>query len=146
MKHIVKILIIVALALQSCHSQSQEQGQSMKDSFIPMEYGDCEPEIVPMGIYFENIIDFVYDPNEDMFLIEYMDSDVVDTDNIQINGEWNTLDYFQIECSKQDFFNILEEYSIWTETQKQKDLNWGFIEIVTPVEGGLNYRYNLVSL
>ena len=111
-----------------------------------MEYGDCEPEIVPMGIYFENVIDFVYDPNEDMFLIEYMDSDVVDTDNIQINGEWNTLDYFQIECSKQDFFNILEEYSIWTETQRQKDLNWGFIEIVTPVEGGLNYRYNLVSL
>lgn len=135
-------MIIMALVCISCNSQPNAID-------IPeMEYGDCEPELeeVPMGIYFENVIDFIYDSVDDMFIVEYADSDIIDTDNIQINGEWNTLDYFQIECSKENFFDILEEYSLWIVTKEQKDLNWGFIEIVTPVKGGLNYRYNLVSL
>lgn len=134
------VLFLMVASILGCSGQPS--------SISNMEYGDCEPELelVPMNIYFENVIDFVYDSVDDMFIIEYADSDIIDTDSIQINGEWNTLDYFQIECSEEDFFNVLEEYSVWLTTKRQKNIDWGFIEIVTPVEGGLNYRYNLVSL
>lgn len=132
--------IIFVLATLMCLGCSCKQPNI---SSIPkMNYGDCEPEIVPMGIYFENVIDFTYASIDDMFIIEYADTD---SDSIQIDGAW-TLDYYQIECSKEQFFEVLEEYSNWTTTGIQKDLNWGFIEIVTPVEGGLNYRYSLVNL
>ena len=128
-------IIIAVLCCISCQSQGSSK--------VPqMEYGDCEPEIVPVGLIFENVLDFIYDPNEDLFLIEYSDEVISQTND----DEWNTLDYIQIECSKKDFFDVLEEYSVWTENHNQRDLNWGFIEIVSPVEGGLNYRYSLVNL
>lgn len=127
------ILILMVLVCSSCNSQPDVTN-------IPeIEYGDCEPEVVPMGIYFENVIDLLHIKDEDVYLIEYEDTSIVD-------DEWDTLDYFQIEASKGNFFDFLEDYAVWLETKTQKDLNWGFIEIVTPVEGGLNYRYILVRL
>ena len=84
------------------------------------------------------IEDFIYNPFDDQYIIEYSDEDIPEFDE-DCKGE----DYIQIEVSKELFFEVISLYSQYPE--KLSDL-YKVKEVISLVEGGANYRYYLIRI
>lgn len=86
------------------------------------------------------IEDFIYTPFDDQYIIEYSDEDIPEFDeDMEFKGE----SYIQIELSKELFFEVLLLYS--ESPELLCDL-YQVKEVITQVEGGLNYRYYLIRI
>ena len=144
---IIGIVVILSLMCCSCHAQDLS-------NLTPIEYNDASGEnfdviINEIPMYADGIIDFNYTPIDNFYSIEYNDSDSFDYDNLQNNGEEWYGDYIIIECNKELFFEYLEWYHTVSDDKSDAyyDINDNFYikEIVTPVDGGFNYRYYLAK-
>lgn len=130
MKKFINILFVaLLLTCISCKAQPVPE-QPVKD----LETGlFCE--LPDSNTYqFEGCMveDFIYDAINDQFIIEYAD------ENVDNYGG-----YIQIECTKEDFFDVLtlyaDEYNYsWVDNYRIK-------EVFTAVDGGINIRYYLIK-
>lgn len=84
------------------------------------------------------IEDFIYNPFDNQYIIEYSDEDIPEFDE-DCKGE----DYIQIETPKELFFEVL---SVYSETPELLCNLYQVKEVITQVEGGLNYRYYLIRI
>lgn len=84
------------------------------------------------------IEDFIYNTFDDQYIIEYSDEDIPEFDE-DCKGE----DYIQIETPKELFFEVL---SVYSETPELLCNLYQVKEVITQVEGGLNYRYYLIRI
>ena len=75
---------------------------------------------------------------DNQYIIEYSDEDIPEFDE-DCKGE----DYIQIEVSKELFFEVL---SVYSETPELLCNLYQVKEVITQVEGGLNYRYYLIRI
>lgn len=127
MKHFILILIM-ALMCFGCN------GQPTALTNIPnMEYGDCElkaePEINYIIFELSNILEFVYNSVDREYYIDYNDPDVM------------------VQLTEKDFFELLADINKskkeqWDITMSEK---WVLKEVVTSVEGVINYKYYLIK-
>ena len=136
---IIATLSIIAIVLLLCTTKCSAQSPT---SNIPeMEYGDVETDIFYESIYSENIIDFIYDAQENKYYIEYYEHGFVFNESEEEyleNGE----KIITIECSNSVFLNFLKWYS--------ENIDWDGVcpdymikTVITPVDGGDNYRFYL---
>ena len=97
-------ILLICLTCSSCQAQP---------SNIPtMEYNDASTEVfdVPgMLMFAEGVLDFVYNPQGDEYIIEYDDPDALDPDNMEYDGI-DDYYYIQIFCDSADFFDYLHWY------------------------------------
>ena len=143
------ILAIILLCCMTCSCTAQTTNN------IPvMEYNDASGEnfdiiVNQIPMYTDGVIDFNYTPADKLYSIQYNDSDTFDYDNLQNDGEEWYGDYIVIECNKELFFEYLEWYHTVSDNKSDAyyDINDNFYikEIVTPVDGGFNYRYYLAK-
>lgn len=146
MKHL--ILIIMALICLGCNSQPSVTN-------IPeMEYGDCESHIKDIEVNYimfelSGILEFAYNAIDDEYYLDYDDPDAFDLDNLAyLSGmeEWYA-DYLIVHVSKDNFFELIEDVNKSVEERLNIvfEEKWILKEIVTPVEGGLNYQYYVIK-
>lgn len=127
MKHFILISIMTLMCL-GCN------GQPTALTNIPdMEYGDCEsntePEINYIIFELSNILEFVYNSVDREYYINYNDPDAM------------------VQLTEKDFFELLADVNKskkeqWDITMSEK---WVLKEVVTPVEGVMNYKYYLIK-
>ena len=127
MKHFI-LISIMALMCLGCN------GQSTALTNIPdMEYGDCEsstePEINYIIFELSNILEFAYNNVDREYYIDYDDPDAM------------------VQLTEKDFFELLADVNKskkeqWDITMSEK---WVLKEVVTPVEGVMNYKYYLIK-
>ena len=142
------VAILTLLCCMSCNAQPNHNN-------IPvMEYNDASGEnfnviVNEIPMYADGVMDFNYTPSDDLYSIQYNDSDTFDYDNLQDDGEEWYGDYIIIECNKELFFEYLEWYHTVSDDKSDAyyEINDNFYikEIITPVDGGLNYRYYLAK-
>ena len=98
-----------------------------------MEYGDCElktePEINYIIFELSNILEFAYNNVDKEYYIDYDDPDAM------------------VQLTEKDFFELLADVNKskkeqWDITMSEK---WVLKEVVTPVEGVINYKYYLIK-
>ena len=145
------LLIILGAVFVLCNTGCKAQGIG---NLPAMEYNDASGEdfdvmVNEIPMYADGVVDFNYIPMDDFYSIEYNDQDAFDYDNLQYNGDEWYGNYIIIECSKDLFFEYLEWFNTVSDDKSDAyyDMNdWFYIrEVVTPVEGGLNYRYYLMK-
>ena len=127
MKHFILILIM-ALMCFGCNCQP-----TAPTNIPDMEYGDCElkaePEINYIIFELSNILEFAYNNVDREYYIDYDDPDAM------------------VQLTEKDFFELLADVNKskkeqWDITMSEK---WVLKEVVTPVEGVINYKYYLIK-
>lgn len=109
-------ILILCLTCNSCQAQP---------SNVPtMEYNDASGEFfdyedIPGTLFFaEGVINFIYNTQEDLYIIEYNDPDAFDSDDM----DYDTLkDYYSIQifCDSTDFFDYLHWYLSITDDDEK---------------------------
>ena len=127
MKHFILILIM-ALMCFGCNCQP-----TALTNIPDMEYGDCElkaePEINYIIFELSNILEFAYNNVDREYYIDYDNPDTM------------------VQLTEKDFFELLADVNKskkeqWNITMSEK---WVLKEVVTPVEGVINYKYYLIK-
>lgn len=117
------MLAIVIMLCASCKTEHQQQIPDLETGM------DCGPQSFSFEPVY--ILDMIYDPVEGQYIIEYYD-ELYDIDEY---------DCLHLECKQSDFYEILNYLA------KDPTYEWAndyyITEVVTPVEGGENYRYLL---
>lgn len=149
--HLMFLLIILGVIFVFCNTGCKAQNPG---NLPVMEYYDASGEnfdviVNEIPMYADGVVDFVYTPVDDLYSIEYNDQDAFDYDNLQFNGDEWYGDFIIIECDKELFFEYLEWFNTVTDDKSDAyyDMNDNFYikEVITPVEGGQNYRYYLAK-
>ena len=122
------MLIILVALYPSCKAQPQQQPIEDIETGLFCELPDSNMYQFE-AFYIE---DFIYDTIHKQYVIEYADESVDD-----IGG------YIQIECPKNDFFDVLRYYA--DDENYEWVNNYLIKEVFTAVEGGVNIRYYLVK-
>ena len=147
MKHFILILIM-ALMCFGCNCQP-----TALTNIPDMEYGDCElkaePEINYIIFELSNILEFAYNNVDREYYIDYDDPDTFDLDHMAYRSgmdKWYA-DYIMVQLTEKDFFELLADVNKskkeqWDITMSEK---WVLKEVVTPVEGVINYKYYLIK-
>lgn len=150
----IGIILVIALGIYLATRVNKAQAAPIN---IPtMEYGDCEPDIehptdtvlaTCIQMYPDCVMDFMFIPEENLWVIEYSDDDSFDYDNIYPE-DWS-MPYISIECSQDDFFSYLQWYATindsMSDAEYESNNNYYIREVMTYVEGGPNYRYYLTK-
>lgn len=127
MKHFI-LISIMALMCFGCNCQP-----TALTNIPNMEYGDCEsntePEINYIIFELSNILEFAYNNVDREYYINYDDPDAM------------------VQLTEKDFFELLADVNKskkeqWDITISEK---WVLKEVVTPVEGVINYKYYLIK-
>ena len=127
MKHFILILIM-ALMCFGCNCQP-----TALTNIPDMEYGDCElntePEINYIIFELSNILEFAYNNVDKEYYIDYDDPNAM------------------VQLTEKDFFELLVDVNKskkeqWDITMSEK---WVLKEVVTPIEGVMNYKYYLIK-
>lgn len=125
MKKIIALISILGVMFTcSCSCQNHHQKD---DKIQDLETGMY---IGPKDFVFDPVFieDFVYDPVEELYYIEYSAKDP-------------DYCYIQIQCAEDAFFDILTKVSDKDTLTKMYYIE----EVFTPVEGGINISYLLKS-
>ena len=147
MKHFILILIM-ALMCFGCNCQP-----TALTNIPDMEYGDCElkaePEINYIIFELSNILEFAYNNVDREYYIDYDDPDTFDLDHMAYRSGMDKCyaNYIMVQLSEKDFFELLADVNKskkeqWDITMSEK---WVLKEVVTPVEGVMNYKYYLIK-
>lgn len=148
MKHFI-LISIMALMCLGCNSQP-----TAITNIPNMEYGDCcepntEPEINYIIFELSNILEFAYNNVDREYYINYDDPDAFDLEHLAYRSgmdKWYA-DYIMVQLTEKDFFELLADVN--KSKKEQLDITmsekWILKEVVTSVEGVMNYRYYLIK-
>lgn len=144
MKHFI-LISIIALMCFGCNCQP-----TAFTNIPNMEYGDCcepntEPEINYIIFELSNILEFAYNNVDREYYINYDDPDAFDLDHIAYRLGMDKC--IMVQLTEKDFFELLADVNKskkeqWDITMSEK---WVLKEVVTPVEGVMNYKYYLIK-
>ena len=102
---IVGIILLTCVMCSSCNAQTTNNIPVMEYNCVDtLDTTICDN----CGILFyaDGIIDFVYEPTEDRYYIEYDDPDAFDPDYMKYNSLGKYY-YIEIECDSNTFFSYL---------------------------------------
>lgn len=107
---------------------------------------NMEPDTNYIAFYFDGIIDLIYNPSEDAYVIEYDDPDVFDYEYLyELSADSIVKNYVELETTKENFRQILSDLdkSVVERAYMENDQKWVIKEITIPSDCCLHYRYSL---
>lgn len=149
----IALVVLIAAIVAAFWFAPKTQNVPDLDNIQELEYYSVEEPKVDttyIQFYFCNVVDYICyverENEDDLFTIEYDDPDCFDYDYLMENsGDTLYRDYIVIEVARDDFSELLHDMdlSVTEKAYLENDAKWLIMEIATPMDNRIDYKYYL---